>query len=63
MEVWNAARTIVTPSQVAEETDLDAEVTPVHVVAEEQVLCGGRRSAHLEQLHQVVELPVDVAAH
>ena len=45
------------------EDTLDAEVAAVHVVAQEQVLGSGRRAAHLEQFHQVVELAVDVAAY
>ena len=47
----------------ATQTHLNTEVAAVHVVAEEQVTRGGRRPAHLEQLHQVEELPVDVPAH
>lgn len=42
---------------------LYAKVAPIDVVAEEQVFGGGRRAAHLEQLHQIVELAVDVAAN
>ncbi len=42
---------------------LYAEVPPVDVVPQEEVLCGCRRPADLEQLHEVVELAVDVAAH
>lgn len=44
-------------------THLDAEVPPVHVVPEEQVAGGAGGSAHLEKLHEVEELAVDVAAH
>ena len=42
---------------------LDAVVPPVHVVPHEKIV--GRRNvtADSEQLHQVVELPVDIAAH
>lgn len=43
-------------------TDLYAEVSSVYVVSEEEVLGGGRGTADLEQLHQVVELAVDVSA-
>ncbi|KAI8035088.1 hypothetical protein M5D96_012181 [Drosophila gunungcola] len=42
---------------------LDAEVAPIDVVAQEQILGGRRRATDLEQLHQVVELAVYVAAH
>lgn len=42
---------------------LDAEVPSVHVVAEEQIAGGAGGSAHLEKLHQVKELAVDIAAH
>jgi len=42
---------------------LDAEITPVDVVAHEEIVGVRVRPADLEQLHQVVELPVDVAAH
>lgn len=42
---------------------LYAKVAPINVVAQEQVFGGGRRTAHFEQLHQIVELPVNIAAH
>lgn len=42
---------------------LDAKVPSVHVVAEEQIASGAGGSAHLEKLHQVKELAVDVATH
>lgn len=42
---------------------LDTEVTPVHIVAQEEVSCRGWRAAHLKQLHQVEKLPMDVTAH
>ncbi len=42
---------------------LDAEITAVDVVAQEEVPRLGRVAANLEQLHQVVVLAVDVAAH
>ena len=41
---------------------LYAEVASVYVVAEEEVLGGGRGTSDLEELHQVVELAVDVSA-
>lgn len=40
---------------------LDTEVAAVDVIPEEQVPCGGRRSSHFKELHQIKELPVDVA--
>ena len=42
---------------------LDRVVPPVDVVAHEQVVRVRRLAAYLEQLHQVVELAVHVAAH
>lgn len=42
---------------------LDAEVPSVHVVAEEQIAGGAGGSAHLEKLHQVKELAVNVTTH
>lgn len=42
---------------------LDTEVTPVHIVAQEQVSCRGWRAAHLKQLHKVEKLPMNVTAH
>lgn len=42
---------------------LDAEVPSVHVVSEEQVAGAAGGSAHLKELHQVKELPVDVSTH
>lgn len=44
------------------QTYLDTEITPVYIIAEEEILCRGGWSAHLEQLHQVIELSVNVAA-
>ena len=41
-------------------TNLDSEVASVDVVTEEEVAVGGRGPADLEQLHQVVELSVDI---
>ena len=43
--------------------NLNTEVPSVDVVSQEKVFGGGGGSAHLEQLHQVVELTVDVPAH
>lgn len=42
---------------------LDRVVTAVHVVAHEEVVCVRALAADTKQLHQVVELAVDVAAH
>lgn len=42
---------------------LDAKVASVDVVAQEEVARVRRRSAHFEQLHEIVELAVHVAAH
>jgi len=54
-------------SQVLEDNSrsshVDAEVAPIDVVTKEQVFGHGRRPAHLEQLHQVEKLAVDVAAN
>ena len=45
-----------------EERDgFDGEVAAIHVVAHEEVVGVRVRSADLEELHQVVELAVDVA--
>ena len=45
------------------ENHLYTEVAPVHVISEEEIPGGGRVSAHLKQLDQVVELAVDISAH
>lgn len=42
---------------------LDAVVSTVHVIPHEQVVGVGRAAPDAEQLHQVVELPVDIPAH
>ena len=42
---------------------LYAEVASVDVVTEKEVLCRCRRSSNFKQLHQVVELAVDVPAN
>ena len=42
---------------------LYAEVASVYVVSKEKVFGGCGRAPDLEQLHQVVELTVDVAAN
>ena len=44
-------------------TYLDAEVPSVHIVAKEQIAGGAGGSAHLEKLHQVKELAVDITTH
>ena len=46
-----------------EEKGLDGVVAPIDKVAEEQVVLVGTFAADLEQLDEVVELPVDVAAY
>ena len=45
------------------ENNLDTEVTSVHVVSEEEIPGGGRISAHLKQLDQVIKLTMDISAH
>ena len=45
------------------EHTLDAEVAAVDVIAEEEVPGLSRVAANLEQLHQIVVLAVDIAAH
>lgn len=45
------------------QTYLDTEITPVYIIAEEEILRRGGWPAHLEQLHQVIELSVNVTAH
>lgn len=42
---------------------LDAEVPSVHIVAKEQIAGAAGGSAHLEKLHQIKELAVDVSTH
>lgn len=44
------------------EEGLDAVPSAVHVVPQEDVVSIGRVAADLEQLQQVIELPVDVSA-
>ena len=46
-----------------EEEGLDGVVAPVDEVAEEQVVLVGTLAPDLEQLDEVVELPVDIAAY
>ena len=43
-----------------EEKGLDTVVSPVHEIAKEQIVAVWAVTANLEQLYQVVELPVDV---
>lgn len=53
-----------TQTQVLEASAyLDAEVPSVHIVAKEQIAGGAGGSAHLEKLHQVKELAVDITTH
>jgi len=42
---------------------LDTEITPIHIVAQEQVARFCRIAPDFEQLHEVVVLPVDVTTH
>lgn len=44
-------------------THLDTEVSPIHVVAQEEIACVAGRPPHFKQLHEVKELAVDVSAH
>jgi hypothetical protein len=44
-------------------TYLYAKVSSVNVVAEEEILCVGRRSTYFKQFHQIVKLPVDISAN
>ena len=46
-----------------EEEGLDGVVAPIDKVTEEQVVLVGTFAADLEQLDEVVELPVNVAAY
>ena len=74
-EVLRVGSGLVIPSQQEEcvrttnfpdkqvENNLDTEVTSVHVVSEEEIPGGGRISAHLKQLDQVIKLTVDISAH
>lgn len=50
-------------SRATSDAYLDAEVASVHVVPEEQVAGAAGGSAHLEELHQIKELAVDVSTH
>lgn len=43
-------------------TYLYAEVASVHVVAQEEISCGSRRSANLKELNQIEELAMNIAA-
>ena len=42
---------------------LYAEISSVDVVAQEEILGIGRRSAHFKQFHQIVKLSVNVATN
>ena len=46
-----------------ERDSLHAVVSSVHVVAHEQVVCVRRLSSDPEQLHQVMELSMNISAH
>ena len=43
-------------------THLYTEVASVNIVAQEEVLGAGGRTANLEEFHQVIELTMDVSA-
>lgn len=55
--------TFLSCAEEATDTHLDAEVASVYVVPEEQVTGGAGGPTHLEELHQVEELTVDISAH
>ena len=38
-------------------------MSPIDIIAEEEVLCIGTATACLEKLQQIVELAVNIAAH
>lgn len=42
---------------------LNAEVSPVYIVPQEEVARVGRRTPDFKQLHQVKKLAVDVSTH
>ena len=46
-----------------QQKSLYAVVPPVHKVPQEEVVLVRTLSPHLEQLHEVVELPVDIPAY
>ena len=46
-----------------EEECLDGVVATIHEVAHEEIVGVGALAAHLEQLHQVIELTMDVTAN
>lgn len=62
-EVQNALRQLDQRDSRLGVTDLNAKITSVDVVAQKQVPCIDRVAADLEQLHQVVILPMDIAAY
>lgn len=44
-------------------THFNTEITPVHVIAQEEITSLGRVAANFKQLHQVEVLAVDITAH
>lgn len=47
-------------SQVKDVTYFNTKVAPVDIIAEEQIASVGWWTTHLEQLHEIVELSVNV---
>ena len=43
--------------------NLDAEVSTINIVAQEEIASVRRMTANLKQFHQVVKLPVHISAH
>ena len=44
-------------------TNLYAKVSPVYIVAQEEVSCWWWRTTDLKQFHEVVELTMDISTH
>lgn len=48
---------------LASHTHLNAEVTSVNIITEEEVARVVWRPSHLEKLHEVKELPMDITTY
>ena len=65
-ETTDTERTMVVSmltATCAQNSDLNAEVSPIDVVSQEQVSRLCRVTAHFKELHEIVVLPMNITTH
>lgn len=62
-EVKNALRQLDTADNGREATNLDTEIPSIDVITQEQIPRLDGVTPHLEELHQIIILPMDITTH